>query len=213
MSSDLQVGVGALSALAVVIVAALVYRVRRERSLEAQRDIVVPLGSEGKGVVILLLWIAVAAALYPFIRSLLKSYRSGSEGVFLLGLLLEFGICGLGFFSCMRLTRAWRRVGELRYTPDRLSLVVDGQQWSLDLRQQFELFEWAFSVGEGQALQAVVFRQGETVWGFTYPLAMTHRQFDNSPPVGGPRPMVGADARVIHERLRAWRPSGGRAWL
>lgn len=212
MSFDLHVGVGALAALAVVIVAALVYRVRRERGLSAQRDIVVPLGSESKGVVILVLWIAIAAVLSPFFTSLVDRSRSGNGPAFFLGLLLDFGICSLGFFSCMWLTRAWRRVGELRYTPDRLSLVVRGQAWALDLRQQFDLFEWAFSVGEGQALQAVVLRQGETVWGFTYPLAMSHRQFDNSPPVGGPRPMVGADARVIHERLRAWSPSGGRSW-
>jgi hypothetical protein len=215
MLNDLAVLGIVLAVLVALIAALVVHRIRKERRLATQDEIVVLLTSEWKGMVILLAWIAVFVLVGAFAPLLLKRGEFGHVGVVLSVLLLDLGLCGLGFTLCMQITRSWRRVGVLRYTPDHLSLTIDScREWELDLRQQFELFEWSIvGPAEGQALQAVVVRQDETFGGFTYPLAITHQPFDNSPPVEGPRPMVGPDARVLHERLRAWRPTGGRAWL
>lgn len=112
-----------------------VVNLAEKRRLVAQDEIVVPAMSERKGLIILLSWIAAALAALPFIISLVDRGKFGDMGAVLLLLLLESILFGVGFFPCMWITRGWRRDGELRCTLDRLSLSIDGKQWSLDFRQ------------------------------------------------------------------------------
>jgi len=95
-------------------------------------------------MVILLPWIVASALFDVIIVRFLKGRQLGGMPLTLVPFLLGFGAGAIGFFSCMRFTRVWRREGKLRGTTDRLSLVWDGQLWSIDLRRPFELFEWSW---------------------------------------------------------------------
>ena len=200
----LEVG-GIVAAIVATLAIGAAYRRRMERRLAAQEVIVVLVMSEWKSILIVLLGTAVFVLGGVFGWPLTTSFVIRVSVPFVAGCLCVA--------TLLWLTRGWRRVGELRYTPNELSLVVDGCSYALDLRQPFELFEWSESGPGDSTLQKVVLRQGEAAWGFTYPLGVGHKQYDNCPGMGGPRVMLNGEASVIHERLRAWRPSGGRAWL
>jgi hypothetical protein len=104
---------------------------------------------------------------------------------------------------CLWMTHGWRRVGALRYTAARLTLETKAQPCLLDLDRPFELYEGSATGPGGSQLQVLSFRQDGIAWGFSYGLPITRKPYVNCDVNGYLSPLLGGEARVIHDRIRS----------
>jgi hypothetical protein len=101
------------------------------------------------------------------------------------------------------LTRGWRRDGVLRYTADQLAMELKGVRCVLDLRQPFELLDGSAPGPGNLPLQVLLLRQGGEAWGFSYGLPIHRKPYGDTAMKAYVAPVLGAETRVVHDRLRA----------
>jgi len=187
-----------LLGLAGMTVAMVAFLRRRERRLAARPEIEIPILSFWRSVLVVVLAISVPPLPGIWVVSSIPWLYDRAELAFLF--VVAFG--GIVIPVVMRWTRSWRRIGVLRATSDRMTLRLHGDEWSIDLARPFELREGCATEPGGVRLQVATFRQDGVEWGFSYGLPIGREPYGNRELDGFVLPLLGAEARVIHERVR-----------
>jgi len=189
-----------LVGFAAMIVGLFIYMRRLEARLAAQDRIEISIYSDWRTAVVILLAMVVVAVLAAVAVAVTATPLH--EHALAATMVPLAGTCA-SLLVAMLATRKFRRIGVLALGADSLDLTGEGERQTLDLRRPFALFE-ARSWTDTMSLQFVLITQDDRSWGFSYGLAVRrqaygHRAVDE-PPLG---PMLGGEARVLHDRLRA----------
>jgi hypothetical protein len=198
VSDEAAVVVGILALLAAMIFAIVRQQRLKEARLASLTEIEIPIQSTGRAALILVFAIVPGPVLVGVATALAVDARQHAAAV----VLVSLGLSVVGMFVGMRLARRYARIGLLRYAPPRLELEIGLERWHVDLDQPCELAE-ASAFGPGNIpLQVLAVKQGERVVAFSYGLPLGRKPYGDH---GVPRyiePLVDAEARVIHDRIR-----------
>ena len=202
MSDEAILVVALLGGIAVMCVVLVRYMRRKEARLAAQTEIEIPIHSLPKSVFVCLLAVLIGSVPVPVFGAVTDPWGRRHA---LAMVLAAIGLALVALLVALRLSRRFRTTGLLRYTPTRLELQLGDQRWHVDLDQPYELREGFASGPADTPLQVLYVKQGDDGWGFSYGLPLARK------PYGGAldtyfTPLVGGEARVIHDRLR--RPRG-----
>lgn len=200
MDDEIILVIVILGGIAAMIVGLVIYMRRREARLAAQDRIEIPIYSVWRSVAVILpamVVVPVLAAVAGAVTDpLLRKHALAATIVTIAG-----GCASL--LVAILATRRFRRIGMLALDANLLELTEKGGRHALDPRRPFALFE-ALSGTSTTPLQFVLVTQDDGSWGFSYGLALGKKAYGDgaveAPPLG---PMVGGEARVLHDRLRA----------
>lgn len=203
MNDEATLVVVLLLGIAAMCVVGVRYQRNKEARLAALREIEIPIESVPRTVLIVLLSMVVGPLLVIVLAAATDpSPRDHAAAVGLIS--TTAGVAGL--FAGLRLSRGYRRIGSLRYTPVSLDLEFGDERLHIDLRQPYQLDE-ACALGPGKMpLQVLVIKQGDSLGGFSYSLPMTKKPHGERTVEHYLTPLVGGEARVIHDRLRGSLP-------
>lgn len=198
MSDEATLVVGLLGGMAALIVVLLRYQRRKEARLVAQTDIELPIQSVGKAAAIIAASMIVPSVLAGVVAALINPGPEHAVAAVFLVLALSVACMFVG----VKLSYRYACIGRLSYTPRALELQLGAERWQIELGQAYELDEGLAFGPKNMPLQVLVVRQEGRELAFSYglPLGRKHhgdRTFDRYP-----RPAVGSEARVIHDRLR-----------
>ena len=206
MSDETLVVVGILVGIVAMIVVLVRYQRGTERRLAAQDETEIPVMSFWLSVATVVVSIAIGPVTFGIVAAFSSQWSREHAGVATLSVLIASGLL---IPLCLWGTRRWRRVGELRYTAERLTLHLKDRRCELDLTRPFELFEGSATGPGDSQLQVLSFRQDGIAWGFSYGLPIGRKPYVNHQANGYLMPLLGGETRVIHDRLRA--KAGSRA--
>jgi hypothetical protein len=200
VSDEAILVVAILSGIAVMIVLLVRYQRGKETRLAALTEIEIPIDSVARSVLIVLPAVCIGPVLVAVFGAMTDPWLRSHA---LAGTVTSIGLGVAGLFGGLRVSRRFRRVGLLRYTPARLELQVGKEIRHIDLDQPYMLDE-GMAWGPGNMpLQVLYVRQGRNVLKLSYGLplgrkAHGERQFETYV-----IPLVDGEARVVHDRLRA----------
>ena len=185
------------------ILAMVVLLVRHQRAKEARladtEHIELPIESTARTVLVILPSIIAGPVVAGIAAAATDPWARNHALLATLGT-IALGVAGL--FIGLRLSRNFRRVGTLRCSQLNLRLDFDGQRREIDLTQPYELHE-ATALGPANTrLQVVVITQWHRQCGFSYGLPVRREAYGDCEVDKYPLPLLGAEARVVHERLR-----------
>jgi hypothetical protein len=204
MSDETLVVVGILVGIVAMIVVLVRYQRGKERRLAAQAEIEIPVMSFWWSVATVVVSIAVGPVALGVVSALSPSSFREHAAVATLSMLVASGLL---VPLCLCLTHGWRRVGVLRHTATRLTLEMKDQRFALDLDRPFELYEGSATGPGGSQLQVLSFRQDGIAWGFSYGLPIARKPYVTCDVNGYLTPLLGGEARVIHDRIRSRLPA------
>jgi hypothetical protein len=204
MSDDWAVVVGGVALIAGMSVLILVRQRRKEARLAALTEIEIPIQSTGRAALIIAASMVPGTVLGALLASLTDQYPRHAVAAVL-------GAVGLGLLSIvfggLPLAQRYARIGLLRWAPPRLELQVGGQQTHVDLDQPCQLGETTALHPTGIRMQVVALRQGDRLLAFSYGLPMGRKPHGDTAVNRHIEPVVDAEARVIHDRIRQHFPA------
>jgi hypothetical protein len=191
--------VAILAGIAAMIASILFYQRRKEARLAASARLVLPIESVLRTVAVLLPSGAALPVLVGVIGATTDPWLRGHA----LGAVLVSVFGGVALVVvALRLTRDFRSVGTLAWTPSALTLSYrDAGEIVVDLSQPYALAEARTHSPHGPCQVVVV--TGSRDIAFTY-VVRGKRVGGVAPFVDRPEgPLFGPEARVLHERMRA----------
>jgi hypothetical protein len=199
VSDEWVIVVAVLGGLAVMAVALLRYQRGKEARLRALTEIEIPIHSLSRSVLVIVPAIAVGPVLVGLVAASADPWARHHALAMTL-MMLGSGVPGI--FAGWRLSRRWSRIGLLRCTPARLEIQLRGKGGQTDLERPYELTEGS-TLGPGNLpVQVVYVRQGDNLLGFSYGLPLGRKPHGEGVFDRWVEPLVDAEARVIHDRLR-----------
>jgi hypothetical protein len=206
VSDEATVVLGILGIIVVMIVVLVRQQRRKEARLAALAEIEIPIQSTWRSVLIIIPSLAAAPVLVAVVAAHSDHMRQHAVA----GVLSAIGLGVVGMFAGLGLSRRCARIGLLRYAPPLLELQLGSQRWHVDLEQPYELAE-ASAFGTGSVhLQVLAVRQGERVVAFSYGLPLGRKPYGDHAVDRHVEPLVDAEARVVHDRLRRVLETGRR---
>jgi hypothetical protein len=190
-----------LGGIAAMIAGLVVYMRRREARLAAQDRIEIPIYSVWRSVVVILPALVIvpvlAAVAGAMTDPLLRKHALAAT-------LLTIGGGCTSLLLAILATRNFRRIGVLALDAEILELTEKGGRHTLDPRRPFSLFEGICIRSSSVPLQVVLVTQDDRSWAFSYGIALGKKAHgDRALDVPELGPMLGGEARVLHDRLRA----------
>jgi len=190
-----------LGGLAAMIVGLVVYMRRQEARLAARDRIEIPIYSTWRTFVVLL----PAMAFVPVLAGVVGALTDPLLRVHALAITIAtLGGGGVSMLVALVATRNFRRTGVLALGADLLELTDKGRRHTLDPRRPFALLEGISIRTSSVPLQVVLLTQDDRSWAFSYGLALGKKAYgDRANDVPRLGPLLGGEARVLHDRLRA----------
>lgn len=190
--------VGILALIAGMILVILRQQRRKEARLAALAEIEIPILSTARAALIIVASMVPA----PVVVAMLAAQTEEGRRHAVAAVLLSLGAGVVAMFGGLRLARRYARRGLLRYAPPRLELQLGAQRTYVDLDQPCQLAETSAVHPTGISLQVLALKQGDRLLAFSYGLPLGRKPYGAESVANHIEPVVDAEARVIHDRIR-----------